>query len=209
MVPPAGGFVCPAGSSRQTYLPPFQRRGHEEPRSKREPELEAIARWLRELPKPIGIMACHDERAQQVLEACRRAKIPVPDKGPSSESIMTSWSVRPATPALERDFQRPPSGLRGRRPAGPHDGGSGGTGTDDLIRADRRGDPAITDVVAVTDAQISRAVPVHSRARVRGDHGGRRAAGGADAARRVPTPLQEAAEAHAARIISCGSGSIG
>jgi len=42
-------------------------------------ELDAIANWLRRLPRPIGIMACYDIRGHQVLEACRRLNIEVPD----------------------------------------------------------------------------------------------------------------------------------
>lgn len=43
-------------------------------------EVEAITRWLQRLPKPIGIMACYDVRGLQVLEACRRAELEVPDE---------------------------------------------------------------------------------------------------------------------------------
>jgi LacI family transcriptional regulator len=54
-----------------------------EPRTKPlgtwEEEIEQIAAWLKRLPKPTGLMACYDIRGQQVLEACRRAGILVPD----------------------------------------------------------------------------------------------------------------------------------
>ncbi len=43
-------------------------------------EPEAIAHWLRKLPKPVAVMACYDLRGQQVLDACRRLAIPVPDE---------------------------------------------------------------------------------------------------------------------------------
>jgi LacI family transcriptional regulator len=39
-----------------------------------------IAHWLKGLPKPVGIMTCHDDRGHQVLEACRRAELNVPDE---------------------------------------------------------------------------------------------------------------------------------
>lgn len=45
-----------------------------------EEQQQQIAAWLRSLPKPIGIMTCHDDRGQQVLDACRRAEVPVPDE---------------------------------------------------------------------------------------------------------------------------------
>ena len=44
-----------------------------------EKEVLAIARWLRGLPKPVGILACYDIVGQQVLEACQFAGLAVPD----------------------------------------------------------------------------------------------------------------------------------
>lgn len=44
-----------------------------------EDQQQEIAAWLMDLPKPVGIMSCHDDRGQQVLDACRRADISVPD----------------------------------------------------------------------------------------------------------------------------------
>jgi LacI family transcriptional regulator len=41
---------------------------------------EHVVRWLKELPLPVGLMACNDIRGQQVLNACRDAGIAVPDE---------------------------------------------------------------------------------------------------------------------------------
>lgn len=38
-----------------------------------------LAEWLRTLPKPVGIVACNDMRAQQVLAVCNELGIEVPD----------------------------------------------------------------------------------------------------------------------------------
>jgi len=38
-----------------------------------------VALWIKELPKPVGLMACNDVRGQQALEACRAAGVAVPD----------------------------------------------------------------------------------------------------------------------------------
>jgi LacI family transcriptional regulator len=43
-------------------------------------EVEAIAKWLRSLPRPVGVLACLDLRGQQVLAACRLARLKVPDE---------------------------------------------------------------------------------------------------------------------------------
>ena len=36
--------------------------------------------WLRELPKPCGLMACNDARGRQVLNCCREVGVAVPDE---------------------------------------------------------------------------------------------------------------------------------
>ena len=42
-------------------------------------DTEGVTAWLRSLEKPIGLMACNDIRAQQVLQCCEDAGIAVPD----------------------------------------------------------------------------------------------------------------------------------
>lgn len=44
-----------------------------------ETQVDALARWLLQLPKPIGIMVASDQLGHHLLEACRRACIPVPN----------------------------------------------------------------------------------------------------------------------------------
>jgi LacI family transcriptional regulator len=39
-----------------------------------------LAAWLRNLPKPLGLMVCSDQRGPDALDACRRAGIAVPDE---------------------------------------------------------------------------------------------------------------------------------
>jgi LacI family transcriptional regulator len=41
---------------------------------------DRVARWLQDLPKPVGLMACNDIRGQQVLNACRDVGLQVPDE---------------------------------------------------------------------------------------------------------------------------------
>jgi LacI family transcriptional regulator, galactose operon repressor len=45
-----------------------------------EEEQNQIADWIRTLPKPVGMMAGNDDRGREVLEACRRAGVVVPDE---------------------------------------------------------------------------------------------------------------------------------
>lgn len=43
-------------------------------------EQRKLARWVKELPKPIGVFACYDIRGQQLLEVCRKEAVRVPDE---------------------------------------------------------------------------------------------------------------------------------
>ena len=45
-----------------------------------EEEIERVARWVKGLPKPLGIMAGNDIRGIQMLDACRRAGVAVPEE---------------------------------------------------------------------------------------------------------------------------------
>lgn len=43
-------------------------------------EHRRLARWLATLPRPLGLMACNDDRGREVLEACRTAGLRVPEQ---------------------------------------------------------------------------------------------------------------------------------
>jgi LacI family transcriptional regulator len=45
-----------------------------------EMDVDRIAAWAKALPKPVGMMACNDFRALQLLSACRLAGIAVPEQ---------------------------------------------------------------------------------------------------------------------------------
>lgn len=64
-----------AGLEPHVYRPPSRKRDRAW-----DSEQVLLARWLEKLPKPIGLMACNDDRGREVLEACRTAGIRVPDE---------------------------------------------------------------------------------------------------------------------------------
>lgn len=45
-----------------------------------EREQPAMAEWLASLPRPVGVMACNDERGREVLVACLHAGLRVPEE---------------------------------------------------------------------------------------------------------------------------------
>jgi LacI family transcriptional regulator len=63
-----------------------------------------IERWIKRLPKPIGVMAAYDYRGQQVLDACRRSRIQVPDEvavvGVDNDSLLCELAHPPMTSVI-------------------------------------------------------------------------------------------------------------
>lgn len=59
----------------------------------------AMARWVQQLPKPVGIMACYDIVAQKLLEACRIAGIAVPEEaaviGVDNDELLCNLTTPP------------------------------------------------------------------------------------------------------------------
>lgn len=62
----------------------FQTHLYKQPKTKSqrlwENEQVIMSDWLKQLPKPIGILTCNDERGQHILEACKIAKLHVPEE---------------------------------------------------------------------------------------------------------------------------------
>ena len=68
-----------------------------------------IADWLRSLPKPIGLMACNDDRGQHVIEACKLAGLRVPDEvaviGADNDELVCELSDPPMS-SVAVNFER-------------------------------------------------------------------------------------------------------
>lgn len=64
----------------------------------------ALIRWLKSLPKPVGIMACYDIRGQQVLDACRQAGLAVPDEvavlGVDNDELLCELAAPPLSSVI-------------------------------------------------------------------------------------------------------------
>ena len=66
--------------------------------------IEEIGAWLRTLPKPIAVFACNDHRGQQVLEACGRSNIAVPEQvavvGVDNDELLCALSPLPLSSVM-------------------------------------------------------------------------------------------------------------
>lgn len=77
--------------------------------SRKSHERDAMARWIARLPKPVGVMACYDIKAQQFLDACRDAGVAVPDEvaviGVDNDELLCELSMPPLS-SVEPDSRR-------------------------------------------------------------------------------------------------------
>ncbi len=91
------GFSCaiyePPEVSRNTHTIELEKRGLL--------FQDHLARWLKALPKPVGIMTCNDIRGQQVMNACRRLELIVPEEvaviGVDNDELFCELSDPPLT----------------------------------------------------------------------------------------------------------------
>jgi LacI family transcriptional regulator len=64
-------------------------------------EQQLLTKWLVKLPKPAGLFACNDDRGQQILEACKAARISVPEEisvvGVDNDPIICGFCDPPLT----------------------------------------------------------------------------------------------------------------
>jgi LacI family transcriptional regulator len=95
------GFVCDVFKARHGPSP-GEAWEHQQSRAGQWiDQQERITRWIESLPKPVGVMACHDDRAVQLLDACRRMGTSVPETvaviGVDNDQQLCELSIPPLT----------------------------------------------------------------------------------------------------------------
>lgn len=72
-------------------------------------EQTKLRQWLRQLPKPIGVMACYDIQAQQLLDACREEDIAVPEQvaviGVDNDRLLCELAMPPLSSVIPDSFR--------------------------------------------------------------------------------------------------------
>jgi len=122
-------------------------------------EMQSIRDWLQSLPKPVAIFCCYDIRGRLVLDACRNQAIAVPDRAAvlsvDNDELLCSLAYPPLSSIIPNaagaGYQA--AALLARMMAGQKPGAEcrylAPTGI--ITRQS-------TDVLAVDDAQVARAV---------------------------------------------------
>ena len=78
-------------------------------RESRDRQQRRLADWVRRLPKPLGVMACYDIRAQQLLDVCREIDVAVPEDvaviGVDNDELLCDLSTPPLTSVIPNTFR--------------------------------------------------------------------------------------------------------
>jgi LacI family transcriptional regulator len=65
--------------------------------------------WLAQLPRPVGLMACYDIRAQQLLDMCRELELAVPEQvaviGVDNDELLCNLCTPPLTSVIPDTHQ--------------------------------------------------------------------------------------------------------
>ena len=68
-----------------------------------------LGRWLKSLPKPVGVFACYDVRGQQVLDACRDVSLGVPEEvaviGVDNDELLCHLAAPPLSSVIPNTLQ--------------------------------------------------------------------------------------------------------
>jgi LacI family transcriptional regulator len=122
-------------------------------------EAKNLARWLGDLPKPVGIMACYDIRGQQVLDACRSAGLAVPDEvaviGVDNDVLLCELASPPLSSVIPNAHR---AGYEAAALLDQLMAGKRVASTAHLITPLGVAERQSTDVLAVDDRDVARAV---------------------------------------------------
>ena len=72
-------------------------------------EKPQLISWLKDLPKPIALLACNDDRGIQIIEACKEANIIIPDEiailGCDNDNLVCNLTTPPLS-SMQVNFHR-------------------------------------------------------------------------------------------------------
>ncbi|HEX4119347.1 MAG TPA: XylR family transcriptional regulator [Verrucomicrobiae bacterium] len=122
-------------------------------------ERSLMARWLQSLPKPIGLMAANDDRARQVVEACKIAGISIPSEvgivGVDNDEVVCGLSDPPLS-SVAVNFDR--AGYEAASALDCLMNGGGNVPARIVVHPTHIVVRRSTDVVAVEDRSVAKAL---------------------------------------------------
>lgn len=126
--------------------------------SRPDAEARALAAWQEALPRPVGVFACYDGRAQQVLEVCQLRGWAVPDEiavlGVDNDDVVCELCSPPLS-SVQLNARR--TGYEAAAMLAQRMNGERASGTRYVLPA-RVVERQSTDVVSVADARLAQAL---------------------------------------------------
>lgn len=142
-----------AGHSCSVFVPPTDETVGEEKL------IAQLAAWIKKLPRPVGVMACYDPRGQQILNACRRLGVPVPDDvavlGVDNDEVLCELSHPPLSSVIPNTHK---TGYEAAKLLDEMMGGRKVAGEAHLIPPIGVATRQSSDVLAISDRNVARAV---------------------------------------------------
>ena len=119
----------------------------------------SILRWLRPLPKPLGLMGCNDDLAKEVIEACTVAGLRVPDDvaviGADNDEVVCGI-CNPPMSSVAINFER--AGYESAQVLSAMMAGAKNYPTRILVQATHVVPRRSTDILAVEDEPLAKAL---------------------------------------------------
>ncbi len=132
--------------------------GHEK-RFSWDREKARIEKWLRSLPRPIGVLACYDIMGQQLLDACRQCDVSVPEElaliGVDNDHLLCNLCTPPMSSVIPDSFR---TGREAARLLDVMMTGVNVSSSAHLIDPIGIATRQSTDVLAIDDADVASAV---------------------------------------------------
>ncbi len=122
-------------------------------------EKKRMAKWLKSLPRPVGVLACYDIMGQQLLDVCRQCNVKVPEElaliGVDNDHLLCNLCTPPLSSVIPDSFRtgREAARLLDRLMSGGEVDAVGHF-VDPIGVATRQS----TDVLAIDDRDIAEAV---------------------------------------------------
>ena len=165
--------------------------GHQQ--SSWEGEVDGAARWIKKLPKPLGVLAGNDPRGIQLLDACRRAGVAVPEEvavvGVDNDELVCELAYPPLSSVIPDAFR---IGYEAAALLDRLMKGEAAPAAMQTIPPHGRGHPPVVGRDRHRRPPARRRHAVHPRARLRGHRRRRRARSPGRLAQRAPATVPQA-----------------
>ncbi len=124
-----------------------------------EKEQTQVKEWVKSLPKPVGIMACNDDRGQHILEICKLLNLKVPEEvaviGVDNDPMICELGDPPLT-SIALNVE--PAGYAAAKLLGQLMDGEEMKGQQILVSATHVVQRQSTDLMAVDDVEVAKAI---------------------------------------------------